>query len=293
MTRSATTFGTVGTARAMIALAAVEVLLQQQRGERQHVADVVEPVPGVVRRELGGGVVVDADQVADRVAILDPVEPADRDAAGVGVFGSIPSAPYLIQSSSSRRSSADGCGLSAGGMMPDRTFLSTPHQSFWSSPRLSPVEVHPALLDPVAVAGETAIFEDRPDLFLEPSIGPDRSRGSQHRERQHDAQPQACPRGGLQEERTRGALQARFPSSCDETVTRGVESLRDYSVSAPARVLKNSPGVVERGAGTECKENRVRPERATNRDPRTITYRNINCGLPESDSLGETLILLT
>ncbi len=86
MTRSATTFGTVGTASPDDRRRRREVLLQQQGGERQDVADVVEPVPGVVRRELGGGVVVHADQVADRVAVLDPVEPADRDAAGVGIL---------------------------------------------------------------------------------------------------------------------------------------------------------------------------------------------------------------
>jgi len=56
-----------------------------QRREGEHVADVVEPVAGVVRRERGVGVEVHAEQVADGVAVLDPVEPAERHPAGVGV----------------------------------------------------------------------------------------------------------------------------------------------------------------------------------------------------------------
>ncbi len=102
-----------------------QVLFEQQRRNRQHVAVIVEPIAGVIRWELVGRVVVHAEQVADRVPILDPVEPADRDPAWIRVVRVDPERPRLIQSSSNRRSSADGCGLSAGGMIPDRTFLST------------------------------------------------------------------------------------------------------------------------------------------------------------------------
>ena len=61
-------------------------LLQVQRRQGEHVADVVEPVAGVVRRERGVGVEVHAQQVADGVAVLDAVEPADGDPPGVGVL---------------------------------------------------------------------------------------------------------------------------------------------------------------------------------------------------------------
>ena len=47
----------------------------------QHVADVVEAVADVVGGEVLGGLEVDADQVADRVVVLGPVEPPDGDAA--------------------------------------------------------------------------------------------------------------------------------------------------------------------------------------------------------------------
>ena len=66
-----------------IGLGGGQVLLQEQGRERQHVADVVEAVADVVVGEVGGRLEVDADQVADRVVVLGPVEPADRDPADV------------------------------------------------------------------------------------------------------------------------------------------------------------------------------------------------------------------
>ena len=80
-------FETVGTAVFTIALGRLEVLLEQERRDREHVADVVEAIARVVGRELLLGLEVEAHQVADRVAVLDPVEPADRHAARVGVLG--------------------------------------------------------------------------------------------------------------------------------------------------------------------------------------------------------------
>ena len=47
---------------------------------------------------------------------------------GSGSTGSIPKAPDLIHRSRASPSSADGRGLPAGGMMPDRTFRKTPSQ---------------------------------------------------------------------------------------------------------------------------------------------------------------------
>ena len=65
----------------------LHVLLEQQRRDREHVADLVEPVTRVVGRKLLLGLEVEPRQVADRVAILDPVEPADRDATRIGFVG--------------------------------------------------------------------------------------------------------------------------------------------------------------------------------------------------------------
>ena len=73
-----------------------QVFLQQQRRERQHVADVVEAVTDVVVGEIGGGLEVDADQVADRVVILGPVEPADRDPAVIVRPGAVAVLEYVV-----------------------------------------------------------------------------------------------------------------------------------------------------------------------------------------------------
>ena len=51
--------------------------------ERQHVADVVEAVARVVGREVGGEILVEVAEVADRVVELHPVEAADRDVARI------------------------------------------------------------------------------------------------------------------------------------------------------------------------------------------------------------------
>jgi hypothetical protein len=60
-----------------------EILLHQDVGHREHVADVVESVADVIGRELARRVVVDADEIADRVLVLAAVEPAQRHAAGI------------------------------------------------------------------------------------------------------------------------------------------------------------------------------------------------------------------
>ena len=51
--------------------------------ERQHVADVIEAVAGIVGREVGGEILVEEEQVADGVIKLESVEAANRDVARV------------------------------------------------------------------------------------------------------------------------------------------------------------------------------------------------------------------
>ena len=64
-------------------LGGVEVFLHQERVDREHIADVVEPVADVVDREVVGGREVDAEQVMDRGVVLGPVQAAERHTAGL------------------------------------------------------------------------------------------------------------------------------------------------------------------------------------------------------------------
>ena len=53
--------------------------------ERQHIADVIEAVARVVGREVGGEILVEEAEVADRVVELRAVEAADGHVARVGL----------------------------------------------------------------------------------------------------------------------------------------------------------------------------------------------------------------
>ena len=61
-----------------------EVLFHQDGREREDVADVVEAVAGVVGGEIGGGLEVDGEEIADGVVVFEAIEAAGGDAAGVG-----------------------------------------------------------------------------------------------------------------------------------------------------------------------------------------------------------------
>jgi hypothetical protein len=62
-----------------------DVFLHEDRRDRQHVANVVEAVARVVRGKFLFGLEIDADEVLDRVAVLDAVQAAHGHAAGVRV----------------------------------------------------------------------------------------------------------------------------------------------------------------------------------------------------------------
>ena len=79
--------GRSGAAASIARSAAVRYFSTRIGGHREDVADVVEAVADVVGREVVGRAEVEADQVADRVVVLGPIEPADRHAARVGVGG--------------------------------------------------------------------------------------------------------------------------------------------------------------------------------------------------------------
>ena len=59
--------------------------LEVDRRERQHVADVVEAVARVVGREVGGEILVEEAEVADRVVELRAIETADGHVTRVGL----------------------------------------------------------------------------------------------------------------------------------------------------------------------------------------------------------------
>jgi len=65
----------------------VDILFQQQRRDRQHLADRVEAVAGVVGRQVVPQVFLAAGQVADGVGIFHAIEPPQHHVARVGPPG--------------------------------------------------------------------------------------------------------------------------------------------------------------------------------------------------------------
>ena len=61
------------------------VSLQQHRRDREHVRDVVKPVPGIVRRKQGWAVNFHRQQIAYDVGIFGPVQPMDGGSARIGL----------------------------------------------------------------------------------------------------------------------------------------------------------------------------------------------------------------
>ena len=59
-------------------------LLHQHRRQRQHVRNIVEPVPGIVLGKIVGRMDVDAQKIADGVVVLAAVQPSRGHAAGIG-----------------------------------------------------------------------------------------------------------------------------------------------------------------------------------------------------------------
>jgi hypothetical protein len=62
-----------------------QVLFEQERRGREHIADVVESIADVVRRKIVGRSEVDSHEVANRVVVFGPVEPAKRHPADIGL----------------------------------------------------------------------------------------------------------------------------------------------------------------------------------------------------------------
>ena len=62
-----------------------QIFFEQDRRYRKDVTDIVKSIPGIVRREISRRLEADADQIAYRVIVLLPVEPADRNPSRIRV----------------------------------------------------------------------------------------------------------------------------------------------------------------------------------------------------------------
>ena len=100
-------------------LGGIQVFLHQQRREREHVADVVEPVAHVVGGEIGGGVELDAQQVANGIGVLGTVETPDRHPPRIGASrpGRLDRGSASSQAVTASYSSSLGRRLSSGGIL--------------------------------------------------------------------------------------------------------------------------------------------------------------------------------
>jgi hypothetical protein len=86
-----------------------QIFFEQNRRERENIADVVKTVPNIIRREVIRGLEFDAREIADRVVVFNPVQPPDRDSAGVAFAGAIEvSSSAVIAFETARNSESEG-----------------------------------------------------------------------------------------------------------------------------------------------------------------------------------------
>ena len=166
-----------------------DVLLHQDGRERQHVGDVVEPVPGIVLREVVGRPDVDAEQFLDRVVVLGAVEAARGHPARIGRRSGVDTLQLA------REPRRDGLALLLGRLfLFERGHLAAaqladdlvPLVAMFDERRArgERLKVEVVLLLLVPVAGEAVLGEERFDDGIEAG----RRRGPVPR-----ASPPACP----------------------------------------------------------------------------------------------------
>ena len=159
--------------------AAETVLLHQDGRERQHVGDVIEPVPGIVLREVVGRPDVDAEQFLDRVVVLGAVEAARGHPARIGRRSGVDALQLA------REPRRDGLALLLGRLfLFERGHLAAAQLADDLVPlvamfderraRSERLEVEVVLLFLVPVAGEAVLGEERFDDGIEagPGRGP-------------------------------------------------------------------------------------------------------------------------
>ena len=140
------------------------VALQQPRRERQHVADVVEAVAGLVGRQQRPAVDFQGQQVADRVGVLEPVEAADDRPPGIGPRVGRPVELRLEPGGEAV------VGGRFGARPPGRRHLAGAELADHLLPGfrgladvsdVDPIEIEPAGPQPLVVAGDAVAVEQR------------------------------------------------------------------------------------------------------------------------------------
>ena len=178
-------------------LGRLDVFFEQQRGYAQDVTDVVEAVTRVVGGEFFIGAEVDPHQVADRVAILDAVQPSQGDAARVGIIGigpeGVPLDPVLqrLDLIGRRPGLARWRHQARADVLEDRMpQVSRSHGGIVVGEL---VERDVPLLRPQAVTAVAVLFEDRLDGLAIPRrgilVGASVSRDGCHGREDGDMQP--------------------------------------------------------------------------------------------------------
>ncbi len=152
------------------------VLFHQHRRQRQHVSNVVEPVAGVVLREVVCRTRVDAQQLLDRVVVLVAIEPARGDAARIRRCRRVDVLELFREPADDRRPR-----FFAGLLLFERRHLAAaqPADHFFPfvalgderGEGLERLEVERVLLLLVAMAREAVLCEERPDERVEAGAG--------------------------------------------------------------------------------------------------------------------------
>ncbi len=150
----------------------LEILLEQEGGDGEHVADVVEAVTCIVWREFFFRLEIDPHQVTDRVVIFDAIEPADCHPARIGLTRIAAEDVVLDPIRQVRDLLRVGMGLPRWRHDPGADVLEhrPPEVAILQERLACPhlVECHPTFLRSVGVALIAIIDQDRPDMLLEP-----------------------------------------------------------------------------------------------------------------------------
>ena len=194
--------------RAHDLLCRAHVLLEQHRRQRQHVGDVVEPIPGIVLREVIGRADVDPEEVADRVVVFSAIEAAGRDAPRIRRRDALEPRELLLDP---RRDGLDVLrvgpllvlGRHLAGPDLEQHVLDVIEVRGHEVGRLDALEVHAALLPPVVVAVGAVLLEEGLDDGVEGrAIGfavvgrGARRRGCGQGGHSHEQQDECAPHGG-------------------------------------------------------------------------------------------------
>ncbi len=145
-----------------------QVALHQHRRDRQHVADVVEAIAGVVLGEVVGRAEIHAKEIANGVVVLRAIQPPDGDAARIGHGGAIDPIDLEVDP---RRHGGHRFGIGprillrrhlAGANLRER-LLPGIRIAGHRVDGLERLEVQAAALAPLAMAGNAGVFEKRLD----------------------------------------------------------------------------------------------------------------------------------